>query len=512
MIDHKKRPAVLVVCDGWGEISETYGNAILNAKTPQLNTLRSKWPHVTIKASGEAVGLLPGVMGNSEVGHLTIGSGRVEFQPLSRQEKEIREGTFYENTVLIEAIETAKSRGTAFHVMGLFSDGGVHSYMDSPFALVEMAKRHGLEKIYVHYFADGRDMPPQSTKEYMEKTLQRLDTIGAGRVASISGRYYAMDRDTRWDRTELAYDMLTADSFETQSDPVEYIQENYDSAVTDEFLKPVSIAPSPEERVKIEDGDVAVFFNFRPDRARQLSHALSDTNFTDFARKRVVNNLYFVTMTKYDSELSAKVAFPEEVMSDTLAEVASNAGLKQLHIAETEKYAHVTYFMNGGNETPFPGEDRVLIPSPKVATYDLQPDMSAPEITERTVEAIRSNKYDLIIMNFANADMVGHTGVYDKTIQAIETLDRCVGAVIDATLEAGGVALMTADHGNAEQEITSDGQPITAHTTNPVPVLVCGIDTISLRQGGSLQDIAPTILEFLGLEKPSAMTGESLVE
>ena len=512
MTDYKKRPAVLIVCDGWGEISETYGNAILNAKTPRLNALRAEWPHVTVRASGEDVGLLPGVMGNSEVGHLTIGSGRIKLQPLSRQAKEIQGSTFYENEVLKTAIQTAKERGTGFHVMGLFSDGGVHVYEDSPFALVDMAKRHGLEKIYVHYFADGRDMAPTSAKAYMQKTQKRLQEIGAGEIVSVSGRYYAMDRDKRWDRTELAYNMLTAESFETVPDPVTYIQESYDNDINDEFLQPVSIATSPEDRVKIEDGDVVVFFNFRPDRTRQMSHALCDESFTAFERKCVVKNLNLVTMTKYDNELNAPVAFPEEMLTSTLAEVVSRAGLKQLHIAETEKYAHVTYFMNGGNEVPFEGEDRVLIPSPKVATYDLKPEMSAPEIRDRTVEAIQSNKYDLIIMNFANADMLGHTGMYDKTIEAIDVLDECVADVIDATLSAGGVALMTADHGNAEQEMTPDGNPITAHTINPVPVLVCGVPNATLRSGGGLYDIAPTMLTLLGLDKPSVMIGENLIQ
>lgn len=511
MTDYKKKPAVLIVCDGWGEREEVYGNAIVNAKTPRLNALREKWPHTIVAASGEAVGLLPGVMGNSEVGHLTIGSGRVKLQPLSRQEKEIREGTFYENPVLLEVIETAKTRNTALHVMGLFSDGGVHVYQETPFALLELAKRYGLEKVYVHYFADGRDMAPKSAKAYMEMTMQRMQEIGVGKLATISGRYYAMDRDKRWDRTELAYDMLTAESFETTPDPVAYVQQSYDEEVTDEFLKPVRVAETSQQQVRIEDGDVAVFCNFRPDRARQLSHALCDKDFAAFERKQVVQNLYFATITEYDTELGVPIAFPEDNMSNTLAEVASKAGLKQFHIAETEKYAHVTYFMNGGNEEPFKGEDRLLIPSPKVATYDLKPEMSALEIRDKTVEALNAGKYDLVIMNFANADMLGHTGKYDKTVYAVEILDDCISDIIDTTLAQGGVALMTADHGNAEQEIDAEGEPITAHTTNPVPVLVCGIEGLRLRDGGGLCDIAPTMLEFLRLEKPAEMTGSSLI-
>lgn len=511
MTDYKKKPAVLIVCDGWGEREETYGNAIRNARTPRLNALYEKWPHTIVAASGEAVGLLPGVMGNSEVGHLTIGSGRVKLQPLSRQEKEIREGTFFENAVLIAAIEKAKENDAALHVMGLFSDGGVHVYKETPFALVELAKRHGLEKIYVHYFADGRDMAPQSAKAYMEMTLEWLKEIGAGQLASISGRYYAMDRDKRWERTELAYDMLTADSFDVRTDPVNYVQESYDEGVTDEFIKPMSITSSEAERVKIEDNDSVVFVNFRPDRARQLSHALCDQDFKGFERKRVVKELHFATITEYDTELGVPVAFPEQTMANTLAEVASKAGLTQFHIAETEKYAHVTYFMNGGNEAPFADEDRLLIPSPKVATYDLQPEMSAREVRDKTVEALDSEKYDLIIMNFANADMLGHTGKYDKTVDAIEVLDDCIADVIDKTLSLGGGVLMTADHGNAEQEIDTNGEPITSHTTNPVPVLVCGEEGLELRDGGGLRDIAPTMLDFLGLEKPAEMTGSSLI-
>lgn len=507
-----KKPVVLIICDGWGEIPETHGNAILNADTPLLDKIRLEWPHTTVKASGEEVGLLPGVMGNSEVGHLTIGSGRVKLQPLSRQEKEIREGTFFENKVLQEGIATAIKRGTALHVLGLFSDGGVHVYKDSPFALVEMAKRNGLEKIFLHYIADGRDMAPKSAEGYIEKVQERLADIGAGKIASVSGRYYAMDRDKRWDRIEWAYDMLTANEFDLASEPSAYIKDSYTRGENDEFLKPVSIAANQDERIKIEDGDVVVFFNFRPDRARQISHALCDKDFSEFTRKRVVENLYFVTMTEYDGELDAPVAFPEEMLTNTLAEVVSNSGMKQFHIAETEKYAHVTYFMNGGKETPFPGEDRLLVPSPKVATYDTQPEMSALEVTNRTVDAIESGAYDLIIMNFANADMLGHTGFYEATVTAIEYLDGCIDKTIQATLDAGGVALMTADHGNAEFEIDSEGNVVTAHTTNPVPLLVCGLEDIELKDGGGLSDIAPTILEIMGLPVPDEMTGKSLVK
>ena len=506
-----KKPIVLVVCDGWGEREEVYGNAIANAQTPRLKALYQAWPNTLVAASGEAVGLPAGQIGNSEVGHLTIGSGRIKLQPLSRQIHEIETGSFNDNAVLLEAIATAKQRGTAFHIMGLLSPGGVHSYDGTAFELIRLAKSKGVERIFLHAFTDGRDVPPKSLKEYMQEiVLPRLTEIGAGEVASISGRYYAMDRDNRWERTEEAYDVLTAEEFEIRDDILAYIQESYDKDVTDEFIRPMRIHTS-DGQVALGDNDVAVFFNFRPDRARQLSHALHDENFNTFARKKVPSNLYFVTVAEYDTTLEVPVAFPELTMQHTLAEVASMAGLKQFHIAETEKYAHVTYFMNGGLEAPFPGEDRELVPSPKVATYDLQPEMSAHEVRDKTVEAIQSGAYDLIIMNYANADMVGHTGVYDATVEAIDVLDTCVADVIDATVAAGGVAVMTADHGNAEQEIDEQGQPITAHTTNPVPVIVCGVEGIRLRDGGGLQDIAPTVLELLGLDKPAEMTGTSLI-
>ncbi len=505
------RPVVLIVCDGWGEIPDGKGNAITGAKTPRLDALRTKWPHVTVLASGKAVGLPDGQIGNSEVGHLTIGSGRIKLQPLSRQIHETESGSFFENKVLLDAINTAKSRGSNLHILGLLSPGGVHSYDGSAFALVELAKIQGLDDVYIHAFTDGRDVAPKSAKGYLAQAQQRLDEIGIGRIASVSGRYYAMDRDNRWERIQETYEMLVGNVQQTVTDLQKYIQESYDAGVNDEFIKPMSIADNENGRVSIKDNDVIVFFNFRPDRARQLSHAFCDASFDKFSRKKI-ENLHFVTFSEYDSELTAPIVFPEENMPDTLAEVVSRAGLRQLHIAETEKYGHVTYFMNGGNEAAFAGEDRELIPSPKVATYDLKPEMSAPEIRDKTVEAIQSGKYDVIIMNFANADMLGHTGVYQAAVTAVETLDDCVSDVIDATLAAGGVALMTADHGNAEQELDADENPVTAHTTNPVPVLVCGLEDAELAVGGGLQDIAPTILAILGLEKPAIMTGTSLLE
>lgn len=512
--DSTKRPIVLIVCDGWGEIPETEGNAIAQAKTPNMDSFYEKWPHTTVAASGEAVGLPAGQQGNSEVGHLTIGSGRVIRQPLSRQIYEIESGNFYKNQVLIDAVELAKQRGSALHIMGLLSPGGVHSTSDSGLALVRLAKEHGLEEVNVHAFTDGRDTPPTSALEYISAFESELNTIGTGRIASVAGRFYAMDRDKRWDRIQEAYDMLTADTFKTAPSATEYIKENYENNVTDEFLKPVSITDKNGSRARIEDGDVVIFYNFRPDRAREISHALIDADFSEFERGRVVKDLHLVAFAEYDSTLDTPIAFPADNAANSLAEVASAHGLKQYHIAETEKYAHVTYFMNGGREEPFDNEDRAMIPSRKdVATYDLAPDMSAREITEEVITQIKSDTYDLIIMNFANADMLGHTGMLDKAIQAVETLDECLGKVINATLQQGGIALMTADHGNAEYEIDYEsGSPITSHTANPVPVLLCGSSVTSLRKGGGLGDIAPTILTLMRINTPAEMTGKSLAE
>lgn len=504
-----KKPVVLIICDGWGEITETRGNAIATAKTPRLDALRNQWPHTTVQASGEAVGLPAGQIGNSEVGHLTIGSGRIVRQPLSRQIYEINSGVFDQNTVLLGAIESAKNSGKALHIMGLLSPGGVHSHSDAATALVKLAASHGLTDIYVHAFTDGRDVPPTSALGYVEAFEKELEIIGAGRIASVAGRYYAMDRDNRWDRIEQAYDMLTAPTFTSAKSATTYIQSSYDEGLNDEFIKPARIG----EEVKIEDGDAVIFFNFRPDRARELTHALVDTDFDEFARKQIARELHLVTFAEYDSELQTPIAFPKDNMADTLAEVVSKAGLKQYHVAETEKYAHVTYFLNGGNEAAFAGEDRELIPSLKIATYDLQPEMSARKITDAAVEKIKSGAYNLIVINFANADMVGHTGILEAAIRAIETLDDCVADVIDATIAVGGAALMTADHGNAESEInTENGEPVTAHTTNPVPVFICGIEGISLKNGGGLQDVAPTILDIMQLDKPVLMTGTSIIK
>jgi 2,3-bisphosphoglycerate-independent phosphoglycerate mutase len=507
-----KKPFVLIICDGWGEAPDNPGNAIAAAKTPRLDKLRAEWPHTTVIASGDAVGLPEGQQGNSEVGHLTIGSGKVIRQPLSRQHHEIDNGIFYENEVLIEAIEIARQRGKALHILGLVSPGGVHSHSNGALALVRLAHNLGQSNIHVHAFTDGRDTPPTSSLEHIVEFEAELAAIGAGRVASLSGRYYAMDRDNRWDRVELAYEMLVGETHAAVPNSQEHIANKYKEGETDEFLKPISIAGEAEDRTRIEDGDVIVFFNFRPDRARQLSHALVDKEFNGFARSRVVKDLHFVSFAEYDKDLGVPIAFPKEDIEQTLAWAVSQQGLKQYHVAETEKYAHVTYFLNGGRELRLPGEARTMIPSVKVATYDLQPEMSASLVANDVIARIKEGKNDLIVVNFANADMVGHTGNLEAAKKAIETLDACLGDVIDATLAAGGVALMTADHGNAEHEINeTTGEPFTSHTTSPVPVLLCGTDTKNLKADGGLADIAPTVLDIMGVPAPKDMTGKSLV-
>lgn len=513
MTDGQQKPFVLVVCDGWGERAEQEGNAIAQAHTPHWDALQDKWPHTTVAASGEAVGLPAGQMGNSEVGHLTIGAGRIIHQPLSRQHHEIDSGSFYQNEVLIEAIEIAKQRGTDLHVIGLVSPGGVHSHQNGAVALVRLAKNLGFDRVHVHAFTDGRDTPPASAHAHIEELEQELAAIGAGRIASLSGRYYAMDRDNRWERTQEAYDLLTGDRHPVVPHAVNHLRSSYDKGETDEFIKPVAIAESPEDRSRVTDGDVVVFFNFRPDRARQLSHALVDADFEGFERERVIKDLHFVSFAEYDDQLDAAVAFPKQNADRTLPHVVSDAGLSQFHIAETEKYAHVTYFFNGGQEAALPGEARAMVPSVKVATYDLEPAMSAVAVTDGVINRLENAKDNLIVVNFANADMVGHTGVFPAIIEAIEVLDTCLGRIVEATLAQDGVVLITADHGNAEYKIDAEsGEPLTAHTTSPVPVMVCGIEDVALAAEGGLQDVAPTVLAVMGLPKPDGMTGNSLIQ
>ena len=504
------KPTVLIICDGWGEMPPSKGNAITLAQTPRLNALREVWPHTTIEASGEAVGLPKGQMGNSEVGHLTIGAGRILMQPLQKQIHESASGELEHNAVIAGAINQTMARKSNLHVISLISEGNVHAYTGSTLALAKAAKNAGVPSMYVHVIADGRDTPPQSGKIMIQNFSDALKEIGLGQIASIGGRYYGMDRDNRWDRIEKTYDVMTNENSPAIDDIAQYFDKNYSKDNGDEFLIPVGVNDAGKRTV-IQDNDVVVFMNFRPDRARQLSHALADTNFSDFKRTVSPKNLYFATLTEYDETLPAHVAYPRDNVTNSLAEVLSKANLRQYHVAETEKYAHVTYFLNGGQEVKFQGEDRSLIPSVKVATYDLQPEMSARAVADDTIDAIKSGDYDCIIVNFANADMVGHSGMLSATIQAIETLDACIADVIDATLSHGGAAIMTADHGNAEVELDENDNPVTSHTTSPVPMLVCGLENIELANGGSLADVAPTILEIMGLPKPDAMTGSSLL-
>ena len=503
------RPFALIILDGWGCSDDDFGNAIAAASTPTMDRLIATWPSTAVAASGEAVGLPAGQQGNSEVGHLTIGAGRIIYQPLTRISRAIRDGSFFDNAALCAAVDSAIERGTALHCLGLVSPGGVHSDQAHGAALVELARRRGLDRVHVHAFTDGRDEPPSSAAGFMRTFLEQID--GAARVATVSGRYYAMDRDTRWDRTQLAYDQLVGAAGPVAEDPVAYIEAQYAAGVTDEFLPPVSIVPPGGGRVAIGDGDSVVFFNFRPDRARQLSHALVDEEFSGFERSRVLRSLHFVTFTEYSRDLTADVAFPRQDVTHTLAEEVCAAGLHQFHVAETEKYAHVTYFINGGREEPFSGEERLLVPSQRVATYDETPAMSAREVTDAVIARLERGDDALIIANFANADMVGHTGVFDATVAAVEVVDACLGRIETAVLAAGGGLLITADHGNAERKIDrADGSPLTAHTTSDVPVILCGTDAGPLRAGGGLEDVAPTVLAALGLEVPEEMTGRSL--
>lgn len=510
--NNTQTPTVLIVIDGWGENQDEFGNAIAQADTPTIDRLKSEWPNTVIAACGEAVGLPEGQLGGSEVGHLTIGAGRVIHQDLGLQQHAIKTGAFFKNEVLVGAIERSLSLGSRLHIMGLVSPGGVHSHQDSAIAVAQLAKQLGQDQVFVHAFTDGRDTPPKSAHKHLQKFESDLRDVGVGKVASISGRYYAMDRDTRWDRTELAYNMLTGDDHPVYSSAVDYINSRYEDSETDEFLLPMSIADSTDTRTRLEDNDVVIFFNFRPDRARQLSHALLDADFSDFERKRVIKNLHVVTFAEYDRLLDAPIAFPKTDVRNTLAEIIANAGLKQFHVAETEKYAHVTYFFNGGREQPFRGEERILVPSPKVATYDEDPQMSAQKITDCVLDRLKSDSNDaLIVLNFANPDMVGHTGDFAATKQAVSVVDNCIGQIVDATLACGGKVLITADHGNAETEIDpTDNSPVTAHSTNPVPVIICGDRHDPLRIGGSLEDIAPTILDMMQLTAPPEMTGTSL--
>ena len=501
-----KTPTTLIIMDGFGLGPKYPGNAVENTPKPHLENIFKECPGCRLSASGLDVGLPEGQMGNSEVGHTNIGAGRVVFQDLPHISRDIDSGEFFKNPAYLEAMEHCREWGTALHLMGLLSDGGVHSHITHLFALVKMAKEQGLEKVYVHCFLDGRDVPPSSGKSYVEQLQAKLDELGTGRIATVMGRYYAMDRDKRWDRVQRAYDAIALGEGIFEEDPAAAVQKSYDSGVTDEFMEPVVCAKGAQVR----DNDSIIFYNFRPDRAREITRCFVDEDFQDVERKKGFVPVDFVCTTEYDATMpNVTVAYPRQKLENIFGEYISKLGLTQLRIAETEKYAHVTFFFNGGVETVFPGEDRVLIASPKVATYDLQPEMSAYQVTEEAVKRIESGAYDVIILNFANCDMVGHTGVYEAACRAVTAVDECVGRVVEATSRMGGVSLITADHGNAERMADEDGEPFTAHTTNLVPFYIVGA-SVRLRDG-RLADIAPTMLDLMGLEKPAEMDGQTLI-
>ena len=508
-----KKSTVLMILDGFGLNEKTEGNAVAQAKTPVLDSLMREYPYVRGNASGMAVGLPEGQMGNSEVGHLNMGAGRIVYQELTRITKEIEDGTFFENPALVHAMENCKKNDSALHCMGLLSDGGVHSHNTHLYGLLEMAKRFGLTKVYVHCFLDGRDTPPTSGKEFAVELTKKMEEIGVGRIASVMGRYYAMDRDNNYDRVQLAYNAMVKGEGEQAECGICAIQSSYDKDVTDEFVKPAVVVENGKAITTVKDGDAIVFFNFRPDRAREISRAFCEDDFTRFERG-VRKQIVFVCFSDYDPTIPNKeVAFHKIAVTNTFGEWLAAQGMTQARIAETEKYAHVTFFFNGGVEEPNKGEDRILVNSPKVATYDLKPEMSAYEVCDKLTEAIRSGNYDVIIINFANPDMVGHTGVEAAAIKAVEAVDACVGKTVDAIKETGGVLFICADHGNAEQLVDYEtGEPFTAHTTNQVPFILVNYDpTYTLREGGCLADIVPTLIQIMGKEQPAEMTGKSLL-
>ena len=504
-----KQPLALIILDGFGCREETKGNAIATARTPHLDHLMACCPHTRIGASGMDVGLPDGQMGNSEVGHTNIGAGRIVYQELTRITKSFDEGEALGNPALTAAMENARRPGQALHLMGLLSDGGVHSHIRHLYGLMEMARRFAVERVYLHCFMDGRDVPPTSGIEFIAALQQKIKELGLGQIATVSGRYYAMDRDNRWERVKLAYDAIVNGEGNKNPDPVAVMQKSYDAGVTDEFIVPTVVT----EGAGIKAGDSVIFFNFRPDRARELTRTLVDPDFAGFEREKGFFPLTYICMTQYDATMpNVEVAYRPESLANTLGEYLSRLGKTQLRIAETEKYAHVTFFFNGGVEAPYEGEDRVLIPSPKVATYDLQPEMSAYAVTDEAVRRIESGRYDVIILNYANCDMVGHTGVFEAAVKAVEAVDTCLGRLLAALEKAGGRAFLTADHGNADQMADENGAPFTAHTTNPVPFVAIGFGDVTLRSGGRLADIAPTMLQAMGLPQPEEMTGRSLLE
>ena len=503
-----KKPVMLMILDGWGVAPASDVNAATLAQTPNLDRYFAEFPHTTLEASGMEVGLPEGQIGNSEVGHLNIGAGRIIYQSLTRITKAIKDGDFFNNEVLCACMDKTKDAGKALHLMGLLSDGGVHSNINHLIALLKMAKARGLEKVYVHAFLDGRDVPPKSAAGFIKQLQEAIAGMEFGKIATVMGRYYAMDRDNRWDRIEKAYKTLVLGEGKVVADPVQGVEASYEAGVTDEFVEPMVVEGVD---AKITGGDGIIFFNFRPDRARQITRALNDAEFPHFERPASALPVNFVCMTQYDATIDAPVAYPPEEYTETLGEVLAKEGKRQLRIAETEKYAHVTFFFNGGVEEPYLNEERILINSPKVATYDLQPEMSAYDVTDALLAELDKDKFDVVVLNYANPDMVGHTGVLPAAIKAMEAVDECVGKVVDKVLSLGGSVCITADHGNLEKMAEADGTPHTAHTTNIVPFILVSNEEHKLHSG-VLADIAPTMLELLNIEKPAVMTGSSLIE
>lgn len=508
----KKRTVVLTVLDGYGINPNREGNAIEQADTPNLSRLFSEYPNTIVHTSGLDVGLPEGQMGNSEVGHTNIGAGRVVYQEFTRITKSIEDGDFFGKEELLEAIRNCRTHSSKLHLYGLLSDGGVHSHIDHLYVLIELAKREGLKDVYIHCFLDGRDVPPACAKEYIRALESIMHDAGIGKIATVMGRYYAMDRDARWDRVKLAYDAMVLSKGETAHSGEEAVENAYGRGETDEFVKPTVILQDGRPVAAIEENDSIIFYNFRPDRAREITRAFTDVDFSGFERAKGYFPVFYVCMTQYDATMTnVTVAYKPQNLENTLGEYISRLGLKQLRIAETEKYAHVTFFFNGGVERTYEGEDRILIPSPKVATYDLKPEMSAYEVTDAVVERIKSGEYDLIVLNYANCDMVGHTGIMEAAVKAVEAVDRCVGRVADAVKSINGILIITADHGNSDQMIDYvTREPFTAHTTNPGPFILMGYGNVKL-SAGKLADIAPTILEIMGLDIPAEMTGKSLI-
>ncbi|HOK81757.1 MAG TPA: 2,3-bisphosphoglycerate-independent phosphoglycerate mutase [Clostridia bacterium] len=502
----------LIILDGFAISDEVHGNAIKASGIPFISSLMAKYPYTTIGASGLDVGLPKGQMGNSEVGHINIGAGRIVYQELTRITKDIEDGEFFKNKCFLDAVQNAKKDGHALHVFGLLSDGGVHSHIEHLFALIELAKREGLSDVYIHCFMDGRDVPPTSGAHFLKQLQDYVDNAGIGTIASVMGRYYAMDRDNRWERVQKAYDALTMGEGEVARNAVEAATQSYAKGVTDEFILPTVICKDGKPVRRIQKGDSIIFFNFRPDRAREITRALIKEDFTGFERKSGFLAPHYVGFTQYDATFNEiHTAFLPQSLTNNLGQIFAQKGLKQLRIAETEKYAHVTFFFNSGVEAPNPGEDRVLIPSPKVATYDLKPEMSAYEVTDKAIELVKSGKYDVMILNYANCDMVGHTGVFDAAVKAVTAVDGCLKRLIEAIQSVGGQAIVTADHGNADKMMEADGSPFTAHTTNPVPFIVVKEGDFKLAEGGILADVAPTLLDMMGIEKPAEMEGKSLI-